>query len=202
MLTIKQQKGFTLIELVVAVAIFAVVSTITIAALMKFLDIRERITEQQEQLSQLQKTFLFLANDVRFAVNRKSKDSYGDPAKLSLLIDNQGAIAEFSTAYPELSIGGLSVPRKVVWELDDETLIRKQYPTMDPDSDTQFIKQKLLDGVESVAVTMSQIENNKSKDSKRWKEEGSLPDLFNVELKLKNQQAYQRTFQMHGLSNN
>lgn len=192
------QRGFTLIELVIAVAIFAVISTVTVTSLIKFLDIRERIVDQQRQLSQLQKTFLFMANDVRHAVNRAGKDSYGDRNEMSLLLDDKGAVIELTTAYPDLTLEGLAVPRRVVWELDDEFLVRKQFPVMDPDSDTQFVRQNMLDGVESIAVLVSQVENQKSKESKRWKEEGKLPDLFDIKIKLKNDQIHQRAFQVNG----
>lgn len=195
---LERQQGFTLIELVIAVAIFLVISTVTVTAFVKFLDIRERIVDQQKRLSQLQKTFLFMANDVRYAVNRAGKDSYGDIVKMSLQLDNKGTVIELTSAYPDLTLNGLAVPRKIVWEIDEKLLIRKQFPVMDPDGDTQFIRQNMLEGVESVDVLVSQIENQKSNESKRWKEEGKLPDLFDIKIKLENDQVHQRAFQVNG----
>ena len=51
--------GFTLLEIIVAVAIFGVIASIVFPALLQFLDMRERVDEKHQQISGLQKTFQF-----------------------------------------------------------------------------------------------------------------------------------------------
>ena len=66
----RHQLAFTLIEIMVAVAIFAVIAAIAFPALIQFLDVRERIYSKNQSLDSLQKTFLFMSRDLSYAVNR------------------------------------------------------------------------------------------------------------------------------------
>ena len=79
-------KGFTLIEIIVASAIFAVIAGIVFPALIQFLEVRDRIEQKHQHIVSLQKTFLFIANDLRFASNRLGKDQFGETAKTTLSI--------------------------------------------------------------------------------------------------------------------
>ena len=190
-----KHKGFTLLEIVVAVAIFAVISSILFPALFQFLEMRERVDEKHQQISGLQKTFLFLANDLRFAVNRLSKDEYGDQRKTTILLDDDNLI-EFTTAYPDLSLNGLNVPRRVIWQLNDGVLQRVQYPVMDPESETRKILQSLLINVKSVEFKVSQIKDGRDNVDSRWQEQSYLPDLIEVNIELDNDIEYRRVFTM------
>jgi len=189
--------GFTLIEVMVAVGIFAVIASIVGPALFQFLDIRERAGAKQEQLESLQKTFLFLANDLRYATNRLGKDEFGDAADATLVV-NDDALLELTTAYPDLNLGGLAVPRRVSWQLDDGVLQRLQSPVMDPDSDTRQLKQLLLNNVRDVEIELSAIEDGRDNTSKRWEEQTRLPDKITFTITLENKTEYQRVFTMLG----
>jgi len=115
------QSGFTLIEILVAVGIFAVITGIVAPAMFQFLEIRERANAKQDQLEALQKTFLFLANDLRYATNRLGKDEFGELAKTTITVQDDNLL-ELTAAYPDLNLGGLGVPRRVNWVVDDGVL--------------------------------------------------------------------------------
>ncbi len=189
--------GFTLIEVMVAVGIFAVIASIVGPALFQFLEIRDRAGAKQEQLESLQKTFLFLANDLRYAANRLGKDEFGDAADATLLVGDD-ALLELTTAYPDLNLGGLAVPRRVIWRLDDGVLLRLQSPVMDPDSDTRQLKQVLLSDIRDVEIELSAIEDGRDSTSKRWEEQTRLPDKISVTIELENKTEYRRIFTMLG----
>jgi len=189
--------GFTLIEVMVAVGIFAVIVSIVGPALFQFLEIRERAGAKQEQLESLQKTFLFLANDLRYATNRLGKDEFGDVADATLVVDDD-ALLELTTAYPDLNLGGLAVPRRVVWRIEDGVLQRFQSPVMDPDSDTRQLKQTLLSDVRDIDIELSAIEEGRDSTSKRWDEKTRLPDKISVTIELENKTEFQRVFTMLG----
>ncbi|MFT6099226.1 MAG: general secretion pathway protein J [Arenicella sp.] len=193
----KRASGFTLIEIMVAVAIFAVIMSIVGPALFQFLNIRERAGAKQDQLEGLQKTFLFLANDLRYASNRLGKDEYGEPADATLTVGD-GSVIALTAAYPDLNLGGLGVPRRVSWTLDDGVLQRIQSPVMDPDGDTRNFKQSLLSDVRDIEIELSIVEDGRDNTSKRWDEKTRLPDKIDITITMENKQQYRRVYSMLG----
>ena len=195
--SIKRALGFTLIEIMVAVSIFAVIASIVGPALFQFLDIRERAGAKQQQLDGLQKTFLFLAKDLRYASNRLGKDQFGEPSDATLSVGDDSLIS-LTTAYPDLNLGGLGVPRRVRWILEEGVLQRIQSPVMDPDGDTKTFKQSLLSDVRDVEIELSIVEDGRDSTSKKWEEKTRLPDKIEVIVILENKQQYRRVFTMLG----
>ena len=187
--------GFTLLEIVIAISIFGVIASIIFPALLQFLDMRERVDEKHQEVKGLQKTFLFLANDLRFAANRLSKDEYGELGKTTMIVNDSGLL-DFTTVYPDLSLNGLNVPRRVRWQLEDGVLQRVQYPVMDPGSDTRIMLQSLLEGVERVDVNVSHIEEGRNNTDDKWDEQTRLPDAVEIVIELANNKKYKRIFTM------
>ena len=196
----RRSSGFTLIEVIVSVAIFAVIASIMGPALFQFLEVREKVGVKQERLEGLQKTFLFLANDFRYAANRLGKDEYGDPSKATMLVGDD-SLVDFTVAYPDLNLGGTNVPRRVRWVLEENVLKRLQSPVMDPDSETRVMRQSLLSGVDDVDIEFSIVEDGRDSTSKKWDEQSRLPDKISITIKMENRLEYQRVFTMLGADN-
>jgi len=190
-------KGFTLLEIIVAVAIFGVISSIIFPALLQFLDMRERVVENNKQVAGLQKTFLFLANDLRYAANRLGKDEYGQVGKSTLIIGDDSLI-DLTALYPDLNINGLNVPRRVRWIVEDGVLNRIQSPVMDPSADTRTIKQSLIEDVEDVDIIVYHIEDGRNNEDDKWDEKQKLPDMIELEITLTSGTQYRRLFTMLG----
>jgi len=190
-------KGFTLLEIVIAVAIFGVIASIIFPALLQFLDMRERVVENNKQVAGLQKTFLFLANDLRYAANRLGKDEYGELGKTTFSIGDDSLI-DLTALYPDLNLKGLNVPRRVRWLVEDQTLLRVQSPVMDPSADTRTITQSLINDVEAVDIQVYEVEDGRDDVSNKWSEEKKLPDMVEIEVTLNSGVKYRRLFTMLG----
>lgn len=189
--------GFTLLEIVVAVAIFAVISAIVFPALMQFLEMRERVEEKHQHVVGLQKTFQFMANDLRFAVNRLAKDEYGEPIKTTMTINDE-VLLGLTARYPDLNLDGLNVPRRVSWQLQDGMVQRIQSPVMDPESGTRTIVQDLLEEVQSVEIQVSEVVDGRDVTDDKWEQQSRLPSLIDVTIKMSNGLEYRRLFAMPG----
>lgn len=197
----KDTAGFTLIEIVVVVFIFGVIISIVAPAMSQFFDARERIIAKQAQMESIQKTILFLSRDLRYAVNRLSKDEFGQLENTTLILDD-GSLVELIASYPDLNLDGLNVPRRVEWLIEEGNLVRLQSPVMDPDGDTRQLKQVVLEGVRDVDMEVGVVEDGRDRDTKRWNEQSRLPDLMRVTIKMENRLEYQRNIEMLSGDNN
>lgn len=186
-----------MLEIIVAVAIFGVIASIIFPALLQFLEMRERVDEKHGQISTLQKSFQFLANDLRFAANRLPKDEYGELGKTTISINDEHLI-DLTANYSDISLGGLAVPRRVRWQLEDGVLQRIQYPVMDPDSETRIILQSFVADVEEVNVEVSHIADGRDNSDDQWEEQKRLPDLLDIVIKMPEGVEYRRVFSMLG----
>lgn len=169
--------GFTLIELMVAVGIFAVIAAIAYTALQTVMNTRQRTELQMQRLAQLQMAFTIMGRDIEQAVRRGVRDNYGDPMPAmtgsmsgamsgpmsgsvtgsmpdSLVnTDYQGVILELTRLGWRNPTG---VPRsdmqRVAYLLKDKTLVRQYWTELDLAPQSKPLENDLLDGVNGVDV--------------------------------------------------
>lgn len=142
-------RGFTLLELVVVIAIFAVFSLMAYGGLDSVLQTRRQVELAQERLAQLQKAYLRLRNDLQQVSLRPARDGFGDV---------QPALRATDGGYLELTRGGwrnpLYLPRpgleRVAYRYEDGELIRMSWRVLDLAQDSKPVEIALLDGVEEV----------------------------------------------------
>lgn len=154
----KSNRGFTLLELMVAIGIFALVSAIAYGSLTRILADRERLEQEHEFWSALSLTFARLQDDLSQARGRTVRDVIGVtlPAFLGQPTDTR------ANAAPSLEFtrGGVitfdSGPRsdlqRIGYRLEDGTLKRIVWPVLDraPQSVPQEVP--LLKNVEEFSV--------------------------------------------------
>ncbi len=149
----QRQSGFTLLEVVVAVAIFAVMYTIAASGLSSALKSREVVEAQAERLAEVQKGITILARDIEQAVNRPIRDAYADeqPAMSGGSIGSQ--VLEFTR-------GGLRNPanyhrshlQRVGYTLQEGELWRLTWARVDRGLEAEPKYARLLTEVEGVEL--------------------------------------------------
>ena len=72
-------RGFTLLELLVALAVFAIMATAAYSGLRNVLFTRAAVEEQSRRLAAVQLAVFRLGQDIEQAVPRGIRDEYGDP---------------------------------------------------------------------------------------------------------------------------
>lgn len=143
-------KGFTLLELLVALAIFAVIATLAYSGLNTVLMTRSQIERHANQLTQLQITFARLGRDIEQFVPRPIRNEYGDlqPAL-------QGTVTTL-----ELTCTGWRNPgqqprsslQRVAYHLADNTLWRTYWSVLDRAQDTQPLRTALLKDLSEIRL--------------------------------------------------
>jgi len=147
---VKRPRGFTLIELIVVLVIFAVVAVMAYGGLSAVLNARERVLQSLERTAALQKAYVRLRNDLQQLRGRSARDGYGEP---------QGALAVLPDGAVEFTRSGwrnpLGQPRsalqRVAYRLDDENqLVRASWTALDRAQDTEPSLVVVLEQVEDI----------------------------------------------------
>jgi general secretion pathway protein J len=141
-------RGLTLLEMLVAVAIFALASALAYGGLDGLMRARGQLDATQERLGRVQFALGLLERDVRSVAPRSIRDGYG--AKHDAI--------EGASDRVEVTRGGLANalerPRaeleRIGWRVIDGTLQRRRWPVLDRAPGTQPIDDDLLDGVQSL----------------------------------------------------
>jgi len=135
--------GFTLMEILVALTIFAILATITSAAMYNTFRTRTLVNQQADQLNQLQLTLILLENDSRQAVARPIRTN-----EMQLLPAFEG-----SNYYVEFTRDGVANPgftekrstlKRIAYLCKGNQLIRRTWSELDPIDHNQYEERTLL----------------------------------------------------------
>lgn len=151
----RADRGFTLLELLIAIAIFSLLALASYRMLSSVLASDERTRRQEQSLRQLSRALNALERDVLQVIARPIRDGYGQwqPALLASNQHNAGL---------ELSRGGwrnpLAQPRaelqRVRWQLHNGTLQRLYWPVLDQAQDSQAVRQTALHEVSALRLRL------------------------------------------------
>jgi general secretion pathway protein J len=167
-----KQSGFTLIEVMVAFVIFAIIGVISSQLLSQTVRNHETLTERGVRLGEIHRAMLVLQRDIMQLTRRSIRDNYGD-TQPSLLIGGEGAI-EFSRVGWR---NPLQLPRaqtqRVAYLVQDKKLIRGYWTVMDRAQDSEPAQQTLLEGVERAEFFAIDASGN---EHTFWPQVGASPD--------------------------
>lgn len=150
----KRVRGFTLLELLVALAVFAMVSLMAYSGLHTVLQ-NKQVTEQRaERIQQLQSAMLMLERDLsQIALLREIRDDYGD-RQGSLRTADFGAITlEFTRAgWRNPTRMARSTLQRTAYGIDEEVLKRFSWTVLDRTQESIPNEVVLLAGVRKMRL--------------------------------------------------
>ena len=160
--------GFTLLELLVALAIFGLLATMSYSGLRTILEQQAGTAAAAERLAELQKIYMLMQRDIEQAVDRPVRDEYGD---------EQPALAGGDVL--QLTRGGWSNPaararsslQRVGYAFEDDQLVRYSWSVLDRAQDSEPLRQPLTDSIEQLQLRYLAASNE-------WREQwpDTLPD--------------------------
>ncbi len=144
--------GFTLLEILVAVAIFAIAAQLAYGGLRHILHARELIAPRQQSAAALRYAVTLLSQDLNAAVPRAVRDALGEPAPaLQTNVDAaQLLLSRLDPARATL-LEGVAV-RRVGYAVRDGSMVRLTWPVLDVVQGTQPLEQVLLAGVRELRL--------------------------------------------------
>ncbi|MCW9089055.1 MAG: type II secretion system minor pseudopilin GspJ [Gammaproteobacteria bacterium] len=192
-----RQRGFTLLEMLVAVAVFAAVSAVAYGGLSSMLQTRQQVGQHAQRLQSLQQTMAIMHRDLTQALVRPVRDPFGDvePA----LYQQEGVYLLVLTRAGRLNLQGLrrSELQRIAYALEDGRLIRYVWPVLDSPQGSEPYSHVLLEAVREAELRFvdSQREwqlNWPPLDSLREEAEVALPLAVEITLELEQWGGFRR----------
>lgn len=149
---IAAQGGFTLLELLVAIAITVIIGVGATVLFGQTLQNRERVGERAQALADLQRAFVFMRRDFEQTVTRPARDELGD-AQSALSGGDDGAVELTRTGWMNpLQTRSRSNLQRVRYRLDGNRLLREYWEFPDRQVGSEPVAAVLLDGVTAFRV--------------------------------------------------
>ena len=153
----KQARGFTLVELMISLAIFALLLTLSYQSVNLLLDAGRQVAEPQAELQQLQRAMLLIERDMRqlavlrpmnTSVGQRENNSISQPETLGVLLEfTRGGNPDVAWQNRESGLMRSGLQR-VRYVLEEGKLLRQTWNLVDHVDTDEPVSLVLLDGVE------------------------------------------------------
>ena len=152
------ERGFTLIEVLVAISIFAIISLASTQLLRSVITTQSIVNISNESINEVSRALNIISRDISQVVPRNIRDEYGDLSN-ALVIGSGEYILELSrTGWNNPALHTRSELQRVAYGLSDGVLYRYFWLVLDRAEDSEPRLQKLLKGVESFSVRAITLE--------------------------------------------
>lgn len=149
----RYSRGLTLLEVLVALAIFAVVSVIAYGGLRAVLETDQATRQQAASLAELQRAVSWLDRDLEQLVSRPIRGRYGD-TRPSFDGSNKGYLEWTRLGWSNPAQQLRSTLQRVAYRLEDGNLVRSVWYVLDRAQDTVPRDTVLLEGVQHFSYRM------------------------------------------------
>lgn len=150
--------GFTLIEVMVSLAVFAILAALCYGALSRTIDSADTLNSRMDRLQAIQRTMRLLTEELQQLSPRPIRDELGDSFDPALDTDFESGFAL------ELTHGGWNNPavlprstlQRSAYRMEDDELVRYHWYVLDRTLANEPVEVVLLDGVESLLFRFMQ----------------------------------------------
>lgn len=182
-------RGFTLVEMLVAIAIFAVLSAIVYGTLSNILLLDSGSREKQRSLAELQRVMILIERDLLQLAPRTIINEFGDQAGAFTLKTTPSLELEFTRGgYQNPGQLLRSTLKRIAYSLEEGALIRKSWAVLDRASQTQPEHEEvLLEGVEAMTISAWKSDWQStwpSNEDEQQPGDTSLPAAVRIEIQL------------------
>ena len=196
--------GMTLIEILVAMSVFAILAALAYGGLNTVLDTREVVAGEADRLAEMQRSFARLGRDFEQAAPRNIRDVHGDSQPA---MQSGGEVDEETQILAEFTLGGKrllpgqqrSRLQRVAYAIKGNTLLRMNWSVLDRAQDSKPYITEILSGVESVEI---QFLDDAGQWLGNWPADGQLsqglPLAVELRFDIENWGELRRVFKVAG----
>lgn len=142
-------RGFTLIEIIIVVLVFSVMSVMAYGGLSSVLRTREGIETSMQRTADIQRAFQRLRGDFQNLRDRAARDTYGD-AQAPFALDRDGVLSLIRGGRRSPLQTGRSSLERVSYRLEEHVLRRSSWTVVDLPQESQPADLPLLKNVEEL----------------------------------------------------
>ena len=190
---LKKQPGFTLVEILVALFIFTLVSMLMTSSLRTLMHTAARAEKTMEQMEELELAFLLLSRDIEQAIDRPQGASpafSGSPDAFTLthmgLVNPEGQYRRSTLQQT-----------RYLWQ--ENRLVRLSWPALGPVNGMTPARHILLEQVSQLTFTYL---DDKGRFHEKWPFSGEnsapLPKAVRIELTLKGRDTLSQLYRIRG----
>lgn len=193
-----RQRGFTLMEVLIALFIFVIVMVIMTSGFGVAIQAERQVDEVSDKLGEIQIAEALISRDVAQAVNRPILDVDGTLLPAFIVNPGQPQWLEFtrSGVINPLARATRSTMMRVGYDLDKDVLIRKSWRVLDRAPTTVPDSRVLLTGVRSVALSVLNADNLFVEVTEPLQ---ILPIAVKVDIEFINRERLSRTIRIVGV---
>lgn len=163
---VQRQRGFTLIELMVSLAIFATISTLSFMSLIRIQQAQATTDKEMSRLTELQRAMRRMGQDILYASSRGARDNNGKPIPAF-------SGKRFPEVYLQLTRSGVdslingnpSNQQRIGYLFEKNTLYRLVWQQLDQAPDSKPEKYPILTKVS--AMQINYLDRSKT-NHKNW----------------------------------
>ncbi|MBI3344495.1 MAG: type II secretion system minor pseudopilin GspJ [Gammaproteobacteria bacterium] len=200
----RRTSGFTLLELLVALAIFGVVAAMAYGGLQSVLNTRAASDKQAAELAELQLGFTRMERDIEQIVARSVRDGLGDRQPALRGESGGETLLEFTrTGWRNPAGQARSHLQRIAYQLKEGRLVRLSWSVLDQGPSAEPQESVLLDNVTAVEVqfldkSLAEQALWPKPDAAANNEKVTLPRAIQVSVEIKGWGRINRLFRVVG----
>ena len=164
-----RQTGFTLMEMLIVFAVFALMGVMASQLLSRVLTNQEVLAERGDRLAEVQRAMQIMQRDILQLSARSIRDQLGDPLE-PVLIGADGLMEFTRSGWRNPLAQARAELQRVAYVVQDETLYRAYWTVLDRDPESEPELQELLTGVAEIEFFALDVSGNQHSF---WPLEGS-----------------------------
>lgn len=151
MMTTHHQSGFTLLEILIAVMITAIMASMAYTGLNSILDSSHHTQSRDERFTRIQLSMNYLVRDLRHVLGRSSRDSFGEAhPSIETTADGSYLISFSRTGWSNPADKQRSHLQRVAYALENGELVRYHWNYIDQGPGAEPYRMVLLDQVDTL----------------------------------------------------
>jgi len=176
-------KGFTIIEVLVTLIILSMIAIITSNILQSSLESEKESTQRLNSIKELNLASSILRRDIRQIANVSIKDFYGNRMYGTFISELNSDNLMFTTKVKSFS-NAVSPLKRVQYVVEDKNFVRKQYYSTNPYNQDEYTKSIIINDIDKLQLSFL----NENKWHQSWPvsliTSKKIPTLIKIEFSL------------------